>query len=107
MPVVGLAAKCRLAWDVLRHLGPRWVLFRIKYAWRIHSEAFLKASPIGTWTELPAERCRPLLPEIREWPAEAAAWGDSCVASAQALAAGEWILFFHHRLPLGNPPNWR
>jgi hypothetical protein len=107
MPAASLAAKCRLAWSVLRHLGPRWVLFRIGYAWRIRSSSLEKASPLGTWGDLPAERCWPLLRELQEWPAEAAKWGAGCVASARALAAGEWILFFHHRLPLGNPPNWR
>src|SRR5262245_20725832 len=107
MPAAGLAAKCRLAWDVLHHLGPRWRLFRIGYAWRTRAQAFVKTAQLGRWAELPPARCRPLLPLPSEWPAAAAAWGDTCVDSARALAAGEWILFFHHKLPLGNPPNWR
>lgn len=107
MPAAGLVTKFKVAWDVLRHLGPRWVLFRIGYAWRTRSEAFVKAAPIRKWSELPAEQCRPLLPAISQWPAEGAGWGDSCVDNACALAGGEWILFFHHRLRLGNPPNWR
>jgi Heparinase II/III N-terminus/Heparinase II/III-like protein len=102
----GMRAKLRLAWDVLRYLGPRWVSFRLRYAWRLRSGALERRSPLQSWAEIPAASHRLLLAKISQWPA-AERWGDGCVHDAAEIARGTFVLFFHHRAPLGFPPDWR
>ena len=101
----GMLRRLHLAWNVLRYLGPRWVLFRLRYAWRLRSGALERQSPLQSWAEIPTVPCRLLLTKISQWPTTAG-WGDGCVADAAAIAGGTFVLFFHHRAALGCRPDW-
>lgn len=86
-----------------RHLGLRWVAFRVRYALRKKSGYLVRAAPAGDWSEVtvPAEEA-----ERRGLFAAPAVIGEGCLAEANAVLAGRFRFFSKHEVAAGFPPDW-
>ncbi len=93
--VNGIKTACRL----LRHLGPGWVLFRLRYALSRRWGLLARATPLTGWPEV---KCGPL-PRIFKVPEDI---GSGCLKEAAEIDGGVFRLFSFHRLRVGFPPDW-
>lgn len=95
-----LALYCSL-WH---NLGPRWLWFRVVYAWRLRSGALRRATPRERWADLPAPTLRLArgLPETHD----GSFVGDAAVAEASGILAGRFRLFSHREIEAGVTPDW-
>ena len=44
--------RLKKAWLLLTHLGPGWVLFRLRYALRKKSGALVRRAPLRSWARV-------------------------------------------------------
>lgn len=124
--------RCIQAWQVLRWLGPHWLLFRGAYALRQRSGWDAWRLPVSTWDAVPlaavlrdrataepaAYRAFRRQSAVRFFfpsgpPAESrsrfAAWdtepSEAC-QTADRIKRGEFRFFEHSWIPCGLPPRW-
>ena len=93
----------RRAYQLLTHLGPGWVAFRLRYALRKKSGALIRRAPLGTWAADGAAAAVGREPPLFRQPVEV---GEGCVAEAEAILVGRFRLFSHHEKAAGFPPPW-
>ncbi len=74
----------RRAGQLLTHLGPGWVAFRLRYALRKKSGALIRRAPLGTWAEDGAATAVGREPALFRQPVEV---GEGCVAEAESIFA--------------------
>lgn len=89
---------------LVRHMGPRWMLYRAGHAFRRRSGLLRRASPVAEWEQTPA----PVL-NLRfraPTPAILASWGNACVDEAEAILRGHFRLFSDKMVVVGFPPDW-
>lgn len=95
--------KIQSAIAVVRHLGPEWVSFRVRYALRCKMGLLVKRTPTAAWRDIavqPATRAglplfvHPVTP------------GIGAIAEADEILAGRFRLFSFHRVEAGFPPQW-
>ena len=91
--------------QILRHLGPAWVLYRLVYALRRRLGALRRSSAAVDWSEVPAPLLR--LAEVQGVAALDATWDRRCIEDAEAVLQGEFHLFGHQAaVKTGLPPDW-
>lgn len=86
---------------VLRHLGPRWIVFRLCYALRRRSGALERRCPAEPWPSGAgsfSQRGR-----LGGAPRDI---GAGCIVEADAVLAGSFRLFSWHQTSAGFPPAW-
>jgi hypothetical protein len=117
--------------QLLRHLGPGWVMFRLGYALRQRTGMLRRALPATSWEAQPLrlflreptddavqyaqsrtaagakflfdpQDALDFKPYFEQWDAV----GGGPVAVADALTAGVFRFFEHHEINLGCPPDW-
>lgn len=123
-------------WQLSRHMGPAWVLFRLQYAWRLRSGMLRRVLPLCRWDDVPLEKAlraeraqqprHELITEFRQqlaqnselpgtFPADATAhfadWDTACPQASPVLEAdralqGEFTFFGGTVRNLGMPPQW-
>lgn len=86
-------------------LGPRWLWFRARYAWRLRSGALRRATPRRQWTDMPAP---PVRLADRGWggPRGVSSIGEAVMAEAEGVLVGRFRLFSHHEVDAGVTPDW-
>lgn len=89
---------------ILRSLGPKWVAFRLRYAIRRKAGFLRRASPVVSWEEIPAPALRLHPRKIERSGLER--WGAACVGESDEILAGTFVLFSHHKVQAGFPPDW-
>lgn len=89
---------------LLRHLGPKWALFRVTHAVRRRSGHLRRATPATDWAELtaPTLDLQPCAGPRLTPPT----WSRACVAQAEDILAGRFRLFSHRVVAAGYPPDW-
>ncbi len=92
----------RKAGLVLRHLGPGWVWFRVRYACRRRIGGLRRRSPAVAWPAVERARGAPLA----AFATAPAAIGAGSMAEADAILAGRFRLFSGHEVEAGFPPVW-
>ena len=90
--------RLRLGLGILRELGPRWVCFRLRYAWSRRRRALERRTPPAPWPDAP-------LGDV-SWFAPYGPVGAGGRAAAGAIAAGKFRLFSHHESTVGLMPDW-
>jgi hypothetical protein len=98
-----LTNKIQAGFQLWRHLGPGWLLYRAGYALRRKSGFLRRAAPAVAWDQVPAPALR-LSPPSRA--ARPAASGAACAADAEAILRGEFRLFSDRIVSAGLPPDW-
>lgn len=88
---------------LLRQMGPSWLLYRAGYAMRRRLGLLRRATPAIAWEQVPVSELR-LHPHPRL--AMSTAWGNACIAEAEAALKGEFRLFSHSMVEAGFPPRW-
>ncbi len=96
----------RKSWLIFKFLGPGWVAFRVGYALRRRLGALRRNSPCQPWSMIPAVARLPDWLRTPAWPARGKEWGSRCIAEADGLSLGEFVLFSLHARHLGLPPDW-
>ncbi len=96
----------RKAWLISRFLGPGWVAFRLRYAMALRSGAMKRRTPLLDWPEVRAEPYLPTWLQSAAFPESGRSWSARCIAEADGVALGEFVLFSYHLKQLGSPPNW-
>lgn len=97
-------------WQLVRTLGWRWVLFRLRYALRVRSGMLRRRTPMVAWDTIPvgfeepdaelrweALWARPALEWMSQWDTEAV---------AREILKGRFLLFGFHRCEAGEFPDW-
>jgi hypothetical protein len=108
-----MLSKLRTLASLYRELGPRWMIFRLAYAFRLRTSLIRLQMPMGEWDKAPrAERrsersvaqtktaVEAQLPENTPWNPQTA------IAEADRLLNGEIKYFSHEFIQTGFPPNW-
>lgn len=122
-----MLSKARLALELARRVGLRWLIFRVGYALRIRTGMLARRMPIYRWQDRPlvwwlqkgvpdqpaayhqwrkahsgrfffTESVR--VPHHPEWQPE------KTIAEADNVLAGKWRYFSHTVYDVGFPPNW-
>jgi hypothetical protein len=93
----------RRSYQLLTHLGPCWVAFRLRYALRKKSGALIRRAPPGTWAEDGAAKAVGREPDLFRAKVSV---GAGCVAEAEAVLTGRFRLYSHHQKDTGFPPPW-
>lgn len=88
-------------YHLLRELGPRWLWFRVRYAWRRRSGALERRTPTGSWPVRPTSSGRQ-----DRWFKPLAEIGPGAVAQAEAVCTGTFRLFGRHEVVTGTWPTW-
>ncbi len=99
LEVVNILNGIVTGWRLLVHLGPVWMLFRLRYALKRKWGMLVCATPLTGW---PEADFRPL-PGIFKVPESI---GSGCLEESEEIASGVFRLFSFHRLDVGLPPNW-
>ena len=93
----------RQAIALLRHLGPGWVAFRVRYALRRRSGGLRRSTPCVGWAEVPA-------PAEASWSLGGAGVEPgsdaAAVQEAEAVLRGRYRLFSHLDVDAGPSPRW-
>lgn len=90
--------------ELLRQMGPRWLLYRAGHAMRRRVGLLRLASPAVAWEQVPAPVLGLQLRAKRL--AVPASWGIACVDEAEAILRGNFRLFSHQAVNAGFPPDW-
>lgn len=119
--------KLKLAWQLWRQMGLRWLLFRVSYAIQVHTGILRLRTPVFAWHERPLRSWLksdvPGEPEAyRRWreqhgghfffdelpavPANASWHTRSVVEAADEILDGKWPYFRHTIYEVGCPPDW-
>lgn len=123
----------RLACSLIRHLGPGWLVFRLRYAWRLRSGALKRRTPVQpwaaiapeSWLAIPALAAPDAFAQFRRAHAPAfffqpddrpafapllARWQEgspfAAVATADAILLGRFPFFRDRTVEAGFPPHW-
>ena len=117
---------------LLRHFGPEWLIFRLRYALRRRSGSLRRLLPVTTWADQSLDtlfadtqladperlaRTREEYPvpfffserDRSQWQPLFAQWDEAAtspVPVADGLTEGVFRLFEHLEINLGRPPNW-
>ena len=95
--------RLKKIWLLLTHLGPGWVLFRLRYALRKKSGAPVRRAPLRSWDRaaLPSKAANePTLFSLRP------PTGPGGLGEAEQILAGSFRLFSFHEKAAGFPPDW-
>ncbi|MDR2863419.1 MAG: heparinase II/III family protein [Puniceicoccales bacterium] len=94
-------------WQIVRALGWRWAVFRLRYAWRVRSGGLRRATPCVPWGDIPGEFDDPATATrwVTQWirPELPAA---AVLAEARGVLDGEFVLFGFHHCQAGHFPDW-
>lgn len=90
---------------LLRHLGPRWLGFRLLHAWRLRSGALRHATPAVPWSEVPAPGLFLADTQLRSGY-DVQDWGAGAVADGTDILEGRFRVFSLPPVNLGHPPRW-
>lgn len=121
--------------NLLRHLGPRWVAFRVRHGWRRRSGFYERRSAARQWDEIPwldwcgdedladpetylqwrRGKAPPFLFSAGDFPGwrerlrqyDKEAEGDVPTGQANRIASGTFPHYSVHWLERGNSPDWR
>lgn len=89
-------------WQLITHLGPGWVFFRVGYALRRKLGGLRRAAPHCSWSSFSSDglalatRTAPVPDQI----------GANCREEAEAILSGRFRLFSHREVEAGFPPDW-
>ena len=104
---------------IFRHLGPRWIAFRVWHAGRMRSGAMLRRDPIRAWSNRPgdagflamAPKVLAGLGQQAELAAEFSGWdavaAEPPVREGVELLAGRFRFFGWRKIELGRRPAWQ
>ena len=104
---------------IIRHLGPRWVVFRLWHAGRLRSGAMLRRDPIRPWSNRPgdagflaaAPRVLAGLADFEKLAVKFSAWDSAAaeppVRESIELLAGRFRYFGWRTVELGRSPAWQ
>ncbi len=96
----------RKVWLIGKYLGPGWVAYRLGYALQVRIGVLKRRMPLKSWNEINAVAHLPDWLRAPDFPAAGKGWGNRCIAEADGVALGEFVLFSHHQKQLGCPPDW-
>jgi len=104
---------------IIRHLGPRWIAFRIWHAGRMRAGTMARRDPIRPWSARPgdagfltmAPRVLAGLADFEKLSAMFSSWDAAAaeppVKEGVALLAGRFRYFGWRRVELGRRPAWQ
>ena len=113
--------KPRALASLIREIGPRWMLFRLVYAFRLHTGLLRRQMPMGEWGSYRAERSagqetRALFPPVHLHRAQVQASSPNedeapwdlhpAVSEADRLLSGEIKYFSRQFIRTSFPPDW-
>jgi asparagine synthase (glutamine-hydrolysing) len=113
--------------SLMRHMGPHWMLMRVRFAIQNKTRTMQRRLPAGSWQQHSLSRY--LRDGIPSQSSEYANWSQmhrakflfrelpvadvlrevsrgTAVRQADALLGGEWIYFAELRMKVGFPPQW-
>jgi len=108
-----MLSKLRAFASLYRELGPRWMIFRLAYAFRLRTGLLRAQMPVGEWSdyryllaERSDERSFRHVVEARQLP-ENIPWNpQTATTEADRILNGELKYFSHQWVKTDFPPNW-
>lgn len=93
----------RAGYYLARHLGARWILFRVRYGLLHRLGYFRRVTPILDSSAIPSPRLR-----LRKRPHgnEKFPWAKQALSEAEGILRGSFHLFSCRRVDLEFPPPW-
>src|SRR5438093_4604228 len=124
--------RAHIRWQMLRHFGPRWVLFQVEHRLKQRLGWFERVLPVRSWETQPLSSFLgdPALAkpacylnhrrscgarfffqpnqrvEFRDRLHKLDAGGDTVVREAQEATQGVFRYFGYHKISVGMPPAW-
>jgi hypothetical protein len=110
--------KIKTGLYILKYLGPRWLLYRLYYAFVQKSGLLARRMPVKSWNNIcdyqenrsalsfiPADFTKKQLELLQNFD-EQSNEGFDVIIEADAVLNGEFRLFSFHKKKLGMPPDW-
>ena len=85
--------------ELIKRLGPKWVLWRLVYSLKLCTGLLKRATPIKPWGDIPT-------PGIKGNFFSKSMAVDIAISAADAIRSGRFPFFFHHSFDMGFPPDW-